>query len=171
MQFYLLYIYLYLYISPYDPSNNISWPYPDLSSFIQVSFPVSVHLFFLFFDPLFRPHCAPSPQNHKRSMKGLKHHRTQRWEVLSFFLFFFFWRWQEVMADGRRGGRKRTEGEGGIHSFSQSPTVQLQSHLLSLWTHFFSFFKTMTRGAKICSSSWIRSAFLTPPAAPSSGDS
>lgn len=42
------------------------------------------------------------------------------------------------MADGRGGGgedgggRGGGGGVGGIHSYSQSPTVQLQSHLLSL---------------------------------------
>lgn len=95
------------------------------------------------------------PTQPQRSMKGFKHHRIQK--VRS----SFFWRWRDVMADGVGGG------VGGIHSYSQSPTVQLQSHLLS-WT-----LVDHSQGASQPSDTvflWQdRACYLTPPGAPSSG--
>ena len=139
------------------PKNNIFQPYLRLSSLIQVSFPVSVRLFSFFSLIPCTDLNVHLPHTTTKKHERLK--TSQDSKVTS----SFFCRWQEVMADGRGG-------VGGIHSYSQSPTVRLQSHLLSLWA----LFLDLARGASqplnmvLLWPDWA--CFLTPPTAPSSGD-
>lgn len=104
--------------------------------------------------------------------------------------FFFFltmtgsdgrWKRRRRRKRSRRRRRRKKEegGVGGIHSYSQSPTVQLQSHLLSLWTLlsrvclFCFFLDCGQRGGPAfqtrCLTGRTGPASFTPPAAPSSG--
>lgn len=94
VQFSIIYIYFSLW-----PKNNISRPYPILSSLIQVSFPVSVRLFSFFSliprtDLIVHP-----PHTTTKKHERLKHHRTQRWEVLSFDDGRKWWQMEEEEAE------------------------------------------------------------------------
>ncbi|KAM7402649.1 hypothetical protein PAMP_017869 [Pampus punctatissimus] len=79
-------------------------------------------------------------------------------------------RWKRRKAKEEEEEEEDEEGWGGIHSYSQSPTVQLQSHLLSLRTLFLDHSQGASQPLNIMFLWQDWACFVTPPAAPSSGD-